>query len=117
MNLKRLKFLDKYFLVVLAIILVFGLVTLSSASSGITSDAHYYLKKQALFLVLGIVLAIFILRFDYTQLEKYSTYLYVLSLLILVMVLVFGKEVRGTTGWIGFGSLPLCNRRNLPKYC
>ena len=106
MNLKRLKFLDKYFLVVLALILAFGLVTLSSASSGISVDAHYYLKKQALFLVLGIVLAISILRFDYTQLEKYSTYLYILSLLILVVVLVFGKEVRGTTGWIGLGSLP-----------
>lgn len=106
MNLKRLKLLDKYFLVVLAIILLFGLVTLSSASNGISSDAHYYLKKQAIFLVLGIVLAIFMLRFDYTQLEKYSTYLYVLSLLILVVVLVFGKEVRGTTGWIGLGSLP-----------
>ncbi|PKM77437.1 MAG: rod shape-determining protein RodA [Firmicutes bacterium HGW-Firmicutes-15] len=106
MNLKRLKLLDKYFLLVLALIMVFGLVTLSSASSGITSDSNYYLKKQAIFLVVGIVIAIFILRFDYTQLEKYSTYLYILSLLILVVVLVFGKEVRGTTGWIGFGSLP-----------
>jgi rod shape determining protein RodA len=107
LNLKRFKFLDKYFLVVLAMIMVFGLVSLSSASSGIiASDANYYVKKQALFVGLGIVLAILILMFDYTQLEKYSPYLYVISLLILIMVLVFGDEVRGTTGWIGIGGLP-----------
>jgi rod shape determining protein RodA len=106
LNIKRLKFIDKYFLVVVAIIIAFGLVTLSSASSGITSDALYYLKKQSFFLGMGVVLAIFIIRFDYTQLEKYSIYLYAISLLILIVVLVFGQEVRGTTGWIGFGSLP-----------
>ncbi|MDD4801801.1 MAG: rod shape-determining protein RodA [Syntrophomonas sp.] len=106
MNLKRLKLLDKYLLLVLLLILVLGLVTLSSASSGISSDAYYYVKKQTVFLLAGIVLAIFIIRFDYSQLEKYSKHLYILSILILVGVLVFGKEVRGTTGWISLGGLP-----------
>ncbi|MCX5780876.1 MAG: rod shape-determining protein RodA [Firmicutes bacterium] len=106
MNLKRLKMVDKYFLAILIAILAFGLVTMSSASSGITSDPYFYLKKQALFLVLGIIAALLIVRFDYTQLERYSRYLYGASLLILVIVLVFGTEVRGTTGWIAIGGLP-----------
>ncbi len=106
MNIKRLKFIDKYFLLLIAMIFAFGLIALSSASSGITSDAYFYLKKQAFFMFLGAVIAGFIVRFDYTQLEKYSIYLYGLSLLILIIVLVFGTAVRGTTGWIGFGGLP-----------
>lgn len=97
---------DKYFLTILIAILAFGLVTMSSASSGITSDPYFYLKKQAIFLVLGIIAAVLIVRFDYTQLERYSRYLYGASLLILVIVLVFGTEVRGTTGWIAIGGLP-----------
>ena len=106
MNIKRLKLVDKYFLLVLTAILILGLVALSSAGRGINSDAFFYLKKQAVFLSMGIILAVLIIRFDYTQLEKYSRFLYAVSLLILVVVLVFGQQVRGTTGWIGFGSLP-----------
>jgi rod shape determining protein RodA len=106
LNLKRLKLADKYFLVILTIILVFGLLVLSSASRGLASDPYFYLKKQALFLLLGIIAAGIIIRFDYTQLEKYSRYLYGASLLILVIVLFFGTQVRGTTGWIAIGGLP-----------
>src|SRR5665647_684505 len=79
---------------------------MSSASSGISSDPYFYLKKQAIFLALGIIAAVLIIRFDYTQLERYSRYLYGAALLMLVIVLVFGTEVRGTTGWIAIGGLP-----------
>ena len=106
MNVKRFKLIDKYFLIVLAIILIFGMTILYSASMGISSDPYLYLKKQAVFIIVGILLAGLIFRFDYTQLQKYSPYLYGLSLFILVIVLVFGTEVRGTTGWIGIGGLP-----------
>ncbi|HWQ76715.1 MAG TPA: rod shape-determining protein RodA [Syntrophomonas sp.] len=106
MEIKRLKFLDKSFIASLLLIIAFGLVVLYSASSGITSDSFYYIKKQIVWLTAGLILAIMLVRFDYTQLEPYWKYIYVFSIAILVIVLVFGKEVRGTTGWIGFGSLP-----------
>jgi rod shape-determining protein RodA len=98
--------MDKYFLVILIILIAYGLVVLYSASAGLTSDPYYYLKKQIGFLLAGIILTVLIIRFDYTQLEKYSRYLYGLSLLILIVVLLFGTEVRGTTGWIGIPGLP-----------
>lgn len=106
LNIKRLKLMDKAFLVILAAILGFGLVILFSASSGLSSDPYLYIRKQAAFLVLGIVTAFIVIKFDYTQLEKYSRYLYGFAILILLIVLIFGKEVRGTTGWIGIGGLP-----------
>ncbi len=106
MNAKRFRLIDKYFVAVLAVILVFGLLILTSASVGMTSDPHYYLKKQAFFLILGIILAVIVLWFDYTLLQQYSPYIYGFALLTLVIVLVFGSEVRGTTGWIGIGGLP-----------
>jgi rod shape determining protein RodA len=79
---------------------------LSSASNGVSGNPYLYLKKQVVFMIVGLAAAFFIIRFDYTQLEKYSNYLYFASLAILIIVLLFGKEVRGTTGWIGIGGLP-----------
>ncbi len=106
MHIKRIKFLDKGFLFSLILILALGLVTLYSASSGIGSSPLYYVKKQILWLCVGMALAIMLIRFDYTQLEGYWKYLYGISILTLIIVLIFGQEVRGTTGWIGFGPFP-----------
>lgn len=108
MNLKRLKFVDKGFIFVLAIILVYGLIILKSATTGITpaGDPYYYIKKQLVWFGFGTAMAIFILRFDYLQLEKYSRFLYAFSILTLIMVLLFGEQLRGTTGWIALGPLP-----------
>lgn len=106
MNVKRIKLIDKSFIAILALILMFGLLILTSASLSITSDPYYYLKKQAFFLAVGIVLAVLIIYFDYTLLQQYSIYIYAASLLMLVVVLLFGTEVRGTTGWISIGGLP-----------
>ncbi|NLV22189.1 MAG: rod shape-determining protein RodA [Syntrophomonadaceae bacterium] len=106
MEIKRIKFLDKGFILSLLLLLAFGLVILYSASSGIGSDPFYYIKKQILWLTVGIILAVIVIRFDYTQLEGYWKYLYGFSILTLIVVLAFGEEVRGTTGWIGFGPFP-----------
>lgn len=115
MNIKRLKFLDKGFMISLILILAFGMLILFSASRGISSDDFYYLKKQLLWVVVGITLAILIIRYDYTQFEKYWPYIYGLSIFMLLLVLVFGKEVRGTTGWIGIGPLPMIQPAEFTK--
>ncbi len=115
MNIKRLKFLDKTFVFTMVLMLLFGLMILYSASSGISGDAFYYVKKQFLWLLLGLFLVIIIIRYDYTQLEKYWKYIYGFSIFILLLVLIFGQEVRGTTGWIGFGPFPLVQPAEFTK--
>lgn len=115
MNVKRLKFLDKPFVTVMALILVFGITILYSASSTISGDPFYYVKKQILWLVIGTSMAVMVIRYDYTQLEKYWKYIYGISIIILLTVLIFGKEVRGTTGWIGFGPLPMMQPAEFTK--
>ncbi|HBQ27032.1 MAG TPA: rod shape-determining protein RodA, partial [Syntrophomonas sp.] len=72
----------------------------------ISSDPYFYLKKQIVSIALGFVAIIIILRYEYIELSRYSWFLYGFSIILLVLVLVFGEEVRGTTGWISFGPLP-----------
>jgi len=88
------------------ILLVFGLLVLTSASSSISSDPYFYLKKQITSIVLGVIAIIIILRYEYVELKQYSWFLYGLAVLMLIVVLVLGEEVRGTTGWISIGPLP-----------
>ena len=106
MEIKRLKFIDKTYVITLLTLLVFGLVVLASASSSISSDPYFYLKKQITTIGLGIIAIFIILRYEYMELRRYSWFLYGLSVLLLIVVLVLGEEVRGTTGWISIGPLP-----------
>ncbi len=106
MDQKRLKFVDRPFLLSLAAILVMGMVIQVSASSGISSDPYYFIKKQLVMVAIGLVGIIVIVRYDYLELKSISFLLYGLSVLMLVVVLLFGEEVRGTTGWISIGPLP-----------
>lgn len=110
METKRLKFIDKPFILILFIILGFGLIILYSAA-----NSDFFLKKQIFSIILGLLAAIFIIRYDYLQIKRYSIILYIFSILLLVTVLVFGQEVRGTTGWIGFGPLPMIQPAEFTK--
>ena len=59
--------------------------------------------RQAIFILLGLAAMFFFAFSDYQILKSRSTLIYFLTLLILIFVLVFGRTVRGTVGWIGFG--------------
>jgi rod shape determining protein RodA len=115
LDVKRLKFIDKSFVFLLLLLLSTGLIILTSATRGVSSDPYYYLEKQLGAIVIGIILAILVIRFEYSQLKRFSPYLYGFSLLLLIMVLVFGQEVRGTTGWISLGPLPPMQPAELTK--
>lgn len=106
MEVKRLKFIDKTFVGTLLIILVFGLIVLASASYGISADRYYYVKKQLGSIFIGLLAIAFIIRYDYSNVRRYSWWLYGISLFLLLLVLIAGEKVRGTTGWISLGPLP-----------
>jgi rod shape determining protein RodA len=106
LEIKRLKYIDKTYLITLLVLIVFGLVVLASASSTVSNDPYFYIKKQLVFIFLGIIAIFIILRADYVELKRYSWFFYGLSVFLLVLVLLFGDEVRGTTGWISIGPLP-----------
>jgi len=93
-------------LVTLAL-LAFGLVMVYSATSASAAvggrDPSYYLKRQALFAVLGIGLMIFLARSRYRGLRKLAPSLLVVSLVLLAGVLVAGERVNGARRWIALG--------------
>lgn len=62
-------------------------------------------KKQLVWVGVGLALMMSVSFLHYRRLKQYSIHFYALSLLALVFVLFFGKEVAGSKSWISLGSL------------
>jgi rod shape determining protein RodA len=87
-----------------------GLVMIYSATRGKLAlsglDPHYYLKRQAAFMVIGVVAMVALALIDYRRLEQISTVLYVGIVLALVAVLATPAH-QGSQRWFSFGPLQL----------
>ncbi|MGH9080364.1 MAG: rod shape-determining protein RodA [Acidimicrobiales bacterium] len=83
-----------------------GLVMIYSATRGRLAlsglDPHYYLKRQAAFMVIGVVAMVVLALIDYRRLEQLSTVLYVGIVVALVAVLATPAH-QGSQRWFSFG--------------
>ncbi|MDD4900710.1 MAG: putative lipid II flippase FtsW [Patescibacteria group bacterium] len=107
---------DKALLVIVGIIIVFGLIMLSSASSIISyntyhHDSYYILKHQLFGLGLGLMAFWFFLKVDYHVWRKYALWLLIFSIASLLLVFIPGLSARwgSARSWIdifGFSLQP-----------
>ena len=85
-----------------------GLVALYSAVSAGTLEPDILLfKKQLIWYGGGIVVMIVCFLFDYKQIERFATFIYLASVSSLVAVLFFGKVVGGSKRWLPMGPFSL----------
>jgi cell division protein FtsW len=102
--------LEYHLLVLVTLALVaFGLVMVYSASSARallgSDDPAYYLKRQALYAVMGLVALVFLSRTDYRRLRHAAGTLVGASFVLLLAVLVVGTAVNGARRWIPIAGL------------
>ncbi len=71
--------------------------------------ASSYLKKQAIWAVLGFAVMLFLYYGDYQKLKEYGTWLMVIALVLLVLVLIphVGVMVNGARRWLRLGSFTI----------
>lgn len=93
--LKLIKQLDWKLIVTLLAIFIYGLVILSSATHANQTGNYDRIIKQSIAFILGIVMIIFILFFDYNYIGQYYKGLYVTSVILLAIVLTPLGAVRG----------------------
>jgi cell division protein FtsW len=102
--------LEYHLLVLVTLALVaFGLVMVYSASSARallgSDDPAYYLKRQALYALMGLVALVFLSRTDYRRLRHAAGTLVGASFVLLLAVLVVGTAVNGARRWIPLAGL------------
>ncbi|MBE3572600.1 MAG: rod shape-determining protein RodA [Moorella humiferrea] len=95
--------LDYYFVGSVAAILAVSLAVLSSAGANMAPDPYYYVKKQLIWILIGLVGLFLVLLIDYEQLKRYHHALYVFNLILLAAVLLIGHQAKGAQRWINLG--------------
>jgi len=101
--------LEFHLLVLVTLGLVaFGLVMVYSASSArgliASDDPAYYLKRQALYALVGLVALVLLSRTDFRKLRHVGGPMLAVAFFLLVAVLVVGTSVNGAKRWIPLGA-------------
>ena len=65
---------------------------------------YYFLKKQISWLIIGAGMFITTSRIKYEKYKKVSALMYFVGGVLLIMVLILGKEVNGAKRWLSIGS-------------
>lgn len=78
--------------------------SLSSVVEGTSIfDTNEFFGKQLLFIILNIPLILIILALDAKFYEKFSVFIYVIGVLSIAGLFVFGTTVKGQTNWYSLG--------------
>ena len=100
---------DFTLLILVLLLVVFGLVILSSTSAynGRVkfNDPAYYLKKQLFATALGLMVMYLVSQMDYHRLAVLAPLGYLLAILLSTAVLFFGQEYNGSRRWLALGPL------------
>ena len=114
---------DISILIITAALAAFGVIAIYSASSYVAQtqygDKWYFVRKQLLGFVLGVLAMLFCARLDYQKLRgkkaRWLALVIPMVLLTLVFVPGIGKTNYGATRWIGLGGITI-QPSELAKY-
>ncbi len=101
---RAIRHLDPVLVSAVVVLTIVGLLMVYSATHASLVAQHLdpgvYAKKQAMFIALGVVVAMAVASFDYRFVKVYAGLLYGASLLLLVLVRTpLGATVRGSQRW------------------
>jgi rod shape determining protein RodA len=93
------------------VVALVGVVMVYTATRGpllaAQEDPRTYLKKQALFVFIGVIVMVLVAVFDYRRLEPLATPIYILTILALLGVFAIGSTANGAARWFTLGPLEL----------
>ena len=104
---------DLFILIPTVILLGIGLVAIYSSSSFLAAhefqDSNYYLKRQALFVLIGIFLLVVVKNIPVEFYRKLVYPMLFISFLLLLMLFIpgIGKKVGGANRWLNLGFFAL----------
>lgn len=100
---------DKLFVCLLLLLLSVGIVMVTSASVPVAArlfnnELHFTIR-HLVYLGMGLTAAIVVLRLPVEWWHKHNMALLFLALALLVAVLIFGRNINGSTRWLALGPI------------
>ncbi len=86
---------------------VIGVVNLYSATSVVRASLSDLYVQQVYWLVAGGILGALAAAIDYRHIERYGYAIYGFGVVLLLLVFVLGRDIRGSSRWIQIGSFSL----------
>lgn len=95
------------------ILLCFGIIMVFSSSSvsalSLKKDSLYFLKRQVIFSLIGLLGMGYFSKLDYWHIKRYEKSIVITMFILLVIVLIpgIGMKLNDARRWIGFGSFTI----------
>ena len=97
------KKLINYLILFIPIIILIIMSLLNMYKIGINNNSYKsYLLKQSIWFSIGFIVMLIIMFIKPNKIFKYSKYLYYFNVLLLILVLFFGKTINGSRAWFDF---------------
>ncbi len=98
---------DRYFLLLVIILTVIGTIMIASAGSAYAlaqyGDSFHFITKQIIFAAIGFFVMYIMSKMTSAFYAKITPYLYAVTCVFLVLVLIIGVNLNGAKRWIDFG--------------
>jgi len=104
--------IDYGFLAVCVTLIIIGLLMVFSASFPSAyyyqnKNGYFYIQRQTIWAIAGAMAMVFTMNFPYKAYKKFAKVILIASGILLVLVLIAGKEINGAKRWLGVGSMTI----------
>lgn len=111
MNKSNIASVDWLTILIYSLLVIFGWLNIISSSMGNSIDSLFDMSqpygKQALWIGLSLVLIVFVFATEAKFYERFSGLIFVVSMVSLAGLHLFGKTISGATSWYVFGPVSL----------
>jgi cell division protein FtsW len=102
---------DRSFVVIALVMYMIGLIMVASSSMPVAerlfNNPFHFVIRHAIYIVLSLGIAGVALQIPMSWWQKNSGYLLMFGIFLLVIVLLVGRSVNGSTRWIGLGPITI----------
>ena len=102
-------------LITVAFLIITGIITMYSLRGNAYnyfSNEYFFINKMIIYTTLGIGAFLLISFFDYRKIKNKSVHLYILSIALFMVLLLFNSPINDIKGWISIGPITV-NIRDL----
>lgn len=103
--------IDKYILSAIFIMVVFSIIMVTTASPAVAEriglPPFYFIQRQLVFLFLGLMVMLSISFLSFDLIRKFAIAGFIFFLVLMVLVLFLGEEIKGARRWISLGFISI----------
>jgi cell division protein FtsW len=108
---RRVETFDRSYIILAFSMYIIGLIMVASSSMPIAErlfdNPFHFIVRHMIYIILSLCVAAFTLQIPMYRWHQYSSKLLIIAVILLLVVLVIGRNVNGATRWISVGPITL----------